>query len=235
MISDLSPDRAARILIIEDEPMLREAMTAYLNIDGFHCQSVGSLAGFKAFLTSGQTAQAMVFDLGLPDGDVLEILKPFIQSHPNVGTVIVSARGALSQRIEGLNRGVDFYFQKPVDMQELSLVLKKLTQRVNKTMSLVWTFDATAWRLHSPTGEYMPVTLREKILLEMALAKPGTPFSRDALAKAWGFDPLLFDFRRMEALVRRLRKKCLVQLQCDLPLSTMYGFGFVFNAEAAEG
>lgn len=62
------------------------------------------------------------------------------------------------------------------------------------------------------------------------MKQPGLPVSRDVLAKAWGFDPLIYDFRRMESTLRRLRKKCQDELGCPLPLITIYGLGFVFNS-----
>jgi DNA-binding response OmpR family regulator len=74
--------------------------------------------------------------------------------------------------------------------------------------------------------------LREKIIIELVMAVPGLPVSRDVLAKAWGFDSRIYDFRRMESMVRRLRNKCVRQLGCALPLATVYGMGFVFNIES---
>ena len=68
----------------------------------------------------------VVFDLGLPDGDRLDGIGLLADVSPDVGVVIVSARGAVEQRIEGLNRGADVYLQKPVDLAELSVILKKL-------------------------------------------------------------------------------------------------------------
>jgi len=71
--------------------------------------------------------------------------------------------------------------------------------------------------------------MRERITMKLVMASPGVPVRRDVLAKAWGFDPLIYDFRRMESTIRRLRNKCEQQLGCPLPLATIYGYGFVLN------
>jgi DNA-binding response OmpR family regulator len=221
------------ILLIEDEPLLRDAMMAYLNLDGFHCHSVGSLDGFRAFQASGQTVDVMVFDLGLPDGDGLDAIGPLVDISPDIGVVIVSARGAVTERIEGLKRGADAYLPKPVDLVELSLILKKLVRRSQNKPVHAWRLDRTTWRLQAPTGAEVALTMREQITLGLVMAKPGTPVSRDVLVKAWGFDPVIYDFRRMESTLRRLRNKCQDELGCALPLVTIYGFGFVFEQRAS--
>lgn len=218
-----------RILLIEDESLLCETMMAYLNLDGFRCQSVGSLAGFKAFQASGQTVDVVVFDLGLPDGDGLDAIGPFAVVNPNVGVVIVSARGAVEQRIEGLNRGADVYLQKPVDLAELSVILRTLARRMQKKPENSWLLDNKTWQLIAPSGLALTLTMRERITMKLVMASPGVPVRRDVLAKAWGFDPLIYDFRRMESTIRRLRNKCEQQLGCPLPLATIYGYGFVLN------
>lgn len=218
-----------RILLVEDEPLLREAMMAYLNIDGFHCQSVGSLAGLNAFQASGQTVDVIVFDLGLPDGDGLDAVATFVNANPDVLVAIASARGTTNQRIEGLRRGADVYLTKPVDLAELSLVLKKLAERAQKKQAIGWQLDNKSWVLKAPTGSVVKLTMRELVALELTMAKRGTPVSRDVLAKAWGFKPQNYDFRRMDSALRRLRIKCQDELGFALPLSSVYGYGFVFN------
>lgn len=221
---------APRILLIEDEPMLRDTMMSYLNIDGFHCQSVGSLAGFRAFRASGQSVDVVVFDLGLPDGDGLEALGAFAAANPGVRIVIASAKGSVEQRIEGLNKGADAYLPKPINLIELSVILKKLARQAKVNPISIWSLDSKSWRLKAPSGDEITLTLREKLTLELTMKQPGLPVSRDVLAKAWGFDPLIYDFRRMESTLRRLRKKCQDELGCPLPLITIYGLGFVFNS-----
>jgi len=218
-----------RILLVEDDPLLCDAMMTYLNLDGFHCQSVGSLAGFRAFQASGQTVDVVVFDRGLPDGDGLDAIGPLCSVSPDLAVVIVSGNGAVEQRIEGLSRGADMYLTKPVDLAELSIVLKKLSRRAHEKQTGSWQLDETGWRLIGPAGTAVTLTMREQIALKLVMAEPGLPVNRDKLAKAWGFDPRIYDFRRMESMLRRLRNKCRDELGCALPLVTIYGFGFVFE------
>ena len=223
--------KKTRILLVEDETMLRDAMTTYLNIDGFDCQSVGSLADFNAFLASGQTVDVVVFDLGLPDGDALDTVLVVRDHYPDVRIVIASARGAVHQRIEGLNKGADAYLQKPVDLAELSALLKSLAYRMQVKSDGSWSLDAKTWFLKAPSGAVMKLQLREKVMMEVVMAIKGSAVSRDAIIRAWGHNPASYDIRRMEAMVRRLRIRCQLETGSPLPLTTVYGHGYVFNQQ----
>lgn len=224
-----------RVLIVEDEPLLRDAMVAFLNLDGCHCQGVESLSALRAWQASEQVTDVVVLDLGLPDGDGLDAIAPLVAQRPNIGVIVVSARGQPAQRIQGLQQGADAYLTKPVELAELSLMLKRLSRRSQQAGAGAWALDASTWRLSSPQGHAVLLTLREKQLLSVLMASAGQAVGRDQLAAALGVDPLGYDYRRMEILVRRLRAKCERQLDTPLPLETVYGQGYVFKGAARVG
>jgi len=100
---------------------------------------------------------------------------------------------------------------------------------VQKKPEDIWLLNSKTWQLIAPSGAALMLTMREQIAMKLVMASPGVPVSRDVLAKAWGFQPLIYDFRRMESTVRRLRNKCEQQLGCPLPLVTVYSHGFVLK------
>lgn len=219
-----------KVLVIEDEADLREALASYLRLDGFTTDAADSLQEAQALLNA-RHYDVVLLDLGLPDGDGLE----WLQQHSDLmrtGLIITSARGTKAQRISGIRCGADAYFVKPVDLEELSLHVINLARRVNPHKSRGWELHQVDWRLISSTGTTVKLTRSEVHFLKPLMQNPGNPIGRDVLIAQLGHDQTYYDTRRMEIMVRRLRKK--IESQCGepLPVETVYGRGFAFTAEA---
>jgi DNA-binding response OmpR family regulator len=218
-----------QLLVVEDEPELREAMVEYLHFDGFHCQGIGSLREAHQWLDK-QTPDILVLDLGLSDGDGLTLLDDPRLSQ--VGVIITTARSRPEDRLSGVRKGADAYLVKPIQLEELSMVIRNLHQRLRvreiSEPRFGWKLRRIQWTLISPNGISLVLTRSEMLVLTEIAKAVGTGASRKALISCLGQNPETYDWRRMEILVRRLRKKCQSAFEIELPLRTVHGYGYAF-------
>lgn len=223
-----SHDQAAgRILVIEDEPELLEATVTYLNMEGFVADGVSGLRAATQWMRT-HPFDVLILDLGLGDGDGLSWLAGS-ESLRHKGVIITTARGESHQRIEGIKAGADVYLVKPVQLEELAWLVTNLLRRMGSSTSPNWTVNRTDWTLRSASGLAVKLTHSEWVLMQTMADKPGAVVPRQALAISLGHDPEVYDFRRMEILVRRLRNKVKTSLGCELPLETVRKVGYAFT------
>lgn len=216
-----------RILIIEDEAPLRDAMMTFLRLDGFIVDGVGTLHAAKLWRASN-AMDLMILDLGLPDGDALK----WLETNPvgKAGLVISSARSLPQERIQGMKSGADAYLVKPVQLEELSLLLKNLLRRLKTPELTAWSLDKVNWTLADPNGRTIKLTHSEALIIQMLSHSPGAAVSKKEIAFALGHQPESYDMRRMEILIRRLRNKARDNLGTELPLETAHRLGYAFTA-----
>ncbi len=221
------PQQAGRVLVVEDEAPLREAMVTFLNMDGLRAEGVGSLHAATLW-RSKHVMDLMVLDLGLPDGDALQ----WLEANPvgKAGLVICSARGHPQERIAGMQSGADAYLVKPVQLEELSLLVQKLLKRLLTPAGTTWTLDKINWTLAAPSGRALKLTHSEAQVIQMLAHSPGAAVSKNDIVIALGHQPATYDMRRMEILIRRLRNKAKEQLGTELPLETAHRLGYAFTA-----
>jgi DNA-binding response OmpR family regulator len=226
-ISPASPD-GIRVLVLEDEPDLQEAIVTFLNMEGFIADGVGSLRAAEHWMRT-HPFDILILDLGLPDGDGLSWLMTRTDL-PEKGVIITSARSEGMDRITGAKAGADVYLTKPIQLEELTLMVKNLSRRIRSKAEQAWTLSKMKWMLLSPEGAMIKLTRSEMVLLANFAATPGEVISRATIIKSLGQNPDDYDPRRMEVLVRRLRVKTKETLGFELPLETVHKQGFVFTA-----
>jgi DNA-binding NarL/FixJ family response regulator len=130
-----SPDLQAalasqpQLLVVEDDVCYRELVLADLTAMGFPCRGVGSRADMDAALAE-QAVGIVLLDLNLGEEDGLAIARDLRETQPLLGIIMMTTRGMVEQRIEGLVVGADVYLVKPVDMRELGSVIRNLYRRV---------------------------------------------------------------------------------------------------------
>jgi DNA-binding response OmpR family regulator len=217
-----------RVLVIEDEAALLEALVTYLNMEGFSADGVASLNAASQWMRTHQF-DILVLDLGLPDGDGLKWLGENAQLREK-GVIITTARGEGQQRVEGIRAGADIYLVKPIELEELASLVNNLMRRLQTKASPQWSLSRTNWTLQSPSGVAIKLTHSESMLLRKMAEHPGQAVSRQDLALSLDHDPEAYDFRRMEILVRRLRNKTKETLGSELPLETVHKVGYAFAA-----
>ena len=222
------PPQAPYTLVVEDDPDQREAIVTFLNLEGIAADGVGSLGLAERWL-SIHRLDILVMDLGLPDGDGLDWIAQ--QSDlKDKGVIVTTARGLPEERVKGVKTGVDSYLVKPIHLEELTAVVQNLYRRLIKPQQEEgWVLDVLGWELIAPNRERLRLTRSETLVLNVLGGCGGAGASRDALVAGLGHNPDLYDWRRMEILVRRLRGKVEQNLKIPLPLRTVHGFGYAFT------
>lgn len=217
-----------RILIVEDDAEYRDALCSIFNLEGFTADGVGSIAAFEAWRRTHKQ-DLLIVDRQLPDGDGFQVLA----RHREVAdspVIVLTARGDLPERVAGLEADADYYLVKPVPMDELIALLHRLQRRCQPENRGHWTIDPKTWRLHTPDDIEILLTRRELAVLMQFVDIQGQPLSRQEIAVGMGENPMVYDPRRLEILIRRLRNKVEELTGTTIPLTTVYGVGFSFNS-----
>jgi len=199
-----------RVLLVEDDPMVGDAVRKGLANAGFTVDWVRDGRAAELALEANQYAAA-VLDLGLPRRDGMEVLRELRKRENALPVIVVTARDAVSDRIAGLNAGADDYLTKPFDLDELIARIRALMRRnAGRVQSVMQCGDLTLdpekreARLH---GELLSLSARELALLEILIEKPGVVLSREALEErlfGWGEEP---SSNALEVHLHNLRRK----------------------------
>lgn len=227
-----------RILLVEDDPALAQAVCGYLRTKSYTVDAVATLA--QARVHAGTTAYAAVLlDLHLPDGDGLALMPQLrAQASPPV-TIVVTARDQVSDRIRGLDAGADDYLIKPYDPEELLARLRAVNRRLASgqgtgasVLQCAGLQIDLARELVRRGGAPVLLTPKEWALLRVLAARPDKLHRREALLDAlYGFDAEA-DSNTLEVFVSRLRRKLgrdAIQTQRGL------GYRLVTEGDAACG
>jgi two-component system response regulator QseB len=201
-----------RLLLVEDDPMIGEALRAGLKRDGFTVDWVREARAAQAALrTAPLPFELLLLDLGLPGGDGLELLKAERQRGLALPVLIITARDAVSDRVQGLDAGADDYLIKPFDLDELGARIRALLRRRGARPAVM--LEHLGVRLdpasHEVTRDGAAVALspREFALLQLLLERPGTILSRAQLEErlyGWGEE---VESNAVEVHIHGLRKK----------------------------
>ena len=220
-----------RLLIVEDEPKTATLLSATLVKDGFEViRAEDGSAGLKQAMGGG--FDALLVDIMLPTLDGLSLVKQLRANGDTTPVIMLSARGEVEQRVEGLDAGADDYLPKPFAMSELMARLRSLLRRNSQQKPVVLsvadlTFDQSS-RETRRGGKRIELSARESLLLECLLRAEGRVVSRrDILASVWEyeFDP---GTNLVDVYVRRLRDK----IDRDLPpplIQTLRGLGYALR------
>jgi two-component system, OmpR family, response regulator len=214
-----------RILVVEDDPLLADGLQAGLKQAGFDADRAQDGVEAELALTSHSYA-AVLLDLGLPRLDGLALLKKLRTRGDRVPVLILTARDAIDQRIQGLDSGADDYVVKPVDLGELAARLRALVRRSKGEAASI--LEVGELRLDPAAREVTfrgrPVELqpREFAMLQELILNAGRVLSREQLVErlyAWGEE---IESNAIEVHVHHLRRK----LAPDL-IRTVRGVGYL--------
>jgi len=222
-------EKPLSIVIVEDEPELREYLREGLSYFGFEVRGVGDGAELDAALIK-KPAHIVILDLGLPREGGLEI-SARLRDNPTLGIIILTARSMTEERILGLESGADHYFVKPVDIGELAAAIKNLGRRLARPSATPWSFSAESSSLLTPNNICVALTAQECILLELLFAHLGKNVSRQQIFKALGQPDDISSNARVEVLISRLRAKVLKSdPTASLPLRARHNLGYIMLA-----
>lgn len=220
-----------RLLIIEDNERLAGLIANGLDRQGYACDKAASLEDADDCIGAADY-DAVILDLGMPDGDGLEWLARARRAGCMVPALILTARGALGDRIAGLDAGADDYLVKPAEVDEIAARLRALLRRPGNRAPTVMTSGAlafdTASRMGTIGGTPLDLSRREADLLEVLMRREGCVVQRGAIEEAlYSFnDPVTPN--AIEAVISRLRRK-LEECGETGRLHTVRGVGYMLT------
>lgn len=217
-----------KILVVEDERKVAGFVAQALAEQSYATRVAGSCAAARAALAE-DAFDAVVLDLGLPDGDGLDLLSEWRASGFNEPVLILSARDAVADRIGGLNRGADDYLPKPFSVDELVARVRSLLRRHAGAKTTVLAhrglrLDLLARELRVD-GRPVELTSKEFALAELFMQNPGRVLTRTLIGeKVWeaSYD---METNLIDVYVRRLRAKLEAPGQAPL-IRTVRGTGY---------
>ncbi|MGO9802952.1 MAG: response regulator [Steroidobacteraceae bacterium] len=213
-----------RLLLVEDDPMIGEAIRAGLKREGFAVDWVTNAAAGSAALDA-EPYELLLLDLGLPGGDGLTLLKALRGRGQDTPVLIITARDAVADRVAGLDAGADDYLVKPFDLEELAARIRALLRRKSGRSGPQLehsgvTLDPATHRV-TQGGEEVVLSPREFALLELLLERPGTILSRSQIEErlyGWGEE---VESNAVEVHIHGLRRKLGAQF-----ILTVRGVGY---------
>lgn len=219
------------ILIIEDEIQLCRSIAEGLRIDGYEADvCFDGEEGFS--LCMSENYDLILLDLNLPGMDGLEILCRFREHNTSTPVLILSARGQIQGKVEGLDLGANDYLTKPFHFEELEARIRSLTRRkfVQEDICLKWeqlTFD-TRTREASVNGTPLALTRKESSLLEYFLLHQNRVISPEEMIEhIWDGSVNTFS-NSIRVHISALRKKLRAALGFD-PIQNKIGQGYILE------
>ncbi len=222
-----------RILIIEDEKLLREDVIDYLSDNGYKCDFSTTVKGGIQKLNDSVYSCALI-DVGLPDGSGMEIVEHIKTQFPEMGVIIITAKNALEDKLNGLKIGADDYLTKPFHLSELNARLHAVLRRRNFGGKNSLKFDGleidTTEKKVTANQSQLQLTKKEYDILVYLASNPTHLITKEALADAiWGDKAEMassFDF--VYSQIKNLKKK-LNEAGLKDYIKVVYGMGYKFK------
>ena len=201
---------AMRLLLVEDDPMIGEAVRDLLRAEGYAVDWANDGDMADAALAT-QAYDLVLLDLGLPRRDGLAVLRDLRSRKDRTPVLIATARDGVAQRVQGLDAGADDYVLKPYDLEELLARIRALLRRAAGRAEPVYEHQGIsvtpATREVLVQGRPVSLSAREWAVLEALIARPGTVLSRQQLEDklyGWGGE---ISSNAVEVYIHGLRKK----------------------------
>lgn len=238
----MHPRLPARVLLVDDDPALRELLRDYLGLSGFQVDEAEDGVQMRQRMAAAPP-DVVVLDIMLPGEDGLNLART-LRLHSNLPILMLSARGDEIDRVVGLEVGADDYLSKPFSPRELLARLRALLRRSGSAPQAAepgvqqfsfgpFVLDDAARRLLRD-GMEVPINGAEFDLLSVFVKHPNRVLSRDALV-GWlkGHERDAFD-RSVDVRVTRLRRTIEVDPAHPQFVRTVRGEGYLFNPRGPE-
>ena len=220
------------VLVVDDEPIVRDVVVRYLQRDGYDTLEAGDGDAARAIIESGK-ADLVVLDLMLPGTDGLTLCR-WIREDSELPVIMLTARGEAADRIVGLEIGADDYVTKPFSPRELAIRVRNVLKRMESPPAAPERLEFDGLTIDGRTREVhvnrKPVRLtgKEFDLLYFLASNAREVFSRKQLMdRVWGYEAAL-DTGTVTVHIRRLRSK--IEPDPSLPrhVETLWGVGYRF-------
>lgn len=225
------PSQAPLVYLVDDDEDFREEMVAGLarlglDIHGFHTAA----EFYRAY--AGRAPDIVILDIALEGEGGLSIAS-HLRASQSVGIVMATGRGAVEDRVNGLQQGADAYLVKPIDIRELAATVTALNERLSRHAppslppSPSWALVEGGWVLTDGLGNRLRLTSSEQRFLERLFLERGNTVERRALVEALGADVYDFNYAHLDTIASRLRRRA-QKSGMQLPLHAVRGQGFAF-------
>lgn len=232
------------ILLVEDEPHLAFNMELNLQAEGYEVTVAAD--GLEAMRLYGEKGpfSLIILDVMMPGLNGFDVASRIRESDKATGILMLTARAAETDILEGLERGADDYMTKPFSLQELLLRVRRMAARSemlkpqNQSKAEILCFDGARWNpstleLHSPQGNFLLTSLEAKVLSEF-LNHPQEVLSRKhLLTQVWGLNGNV-ETRTVDNFVMRLRKFLEQDPSKPRILQSIRGRGYKFCANISR-
>lgn len=215
-----------RLLVVEDNPDLADAVAARLRSEGHAVDVAASLRDAEDALAVADYALVLL-DLGLPDGSGLALLRACRAAGNATPVIVATARDQITDRIAGLDAGADDYVVKPYDLDEIAARVRANARRAQNAPAPVivldgLTVDRARGRIFAAGGDEIRLTQREWALFDALLGARGRVLGKARLEDAlYAFDTEI-EGNAVEVYVSRLRRKLGAQV-----IETRRGLGYL--------
>jgi DNA-binding response OmpR family regulator len=220
----------ATVLVVDDEPIVREVVVRYLEREGHRTLEAGDGDAARGMIERADP-DLVVLDVMLPGADGLELCR-WIRGRSELPVIMLTARGEEADRIVGLELGADDYVTKPFSPRELAARVRTVLRRSAPSPPAATTLAFGDIELERETrearksGAPIRLTVKEFDLLWFLASHPRRVFSRDQLmASVWGYTAAL-DTGTVTVHVRRLREKIEDDPSQPRYLETVWGIGY---------
>jgi DNA-binding response OmpR family regulator len=220
------------VLVVDDEPIVRDVVVRYLRRDGFDTLEAGDGDTARKLIENG-APQLVVLDVMLPGTDGLTLCR-WIRSRGDLPVIMLTARGEEADRIVGLELGADDYVTKPFSPRELAVRVRTVLRRTGNASLSAERLELGALTIDARTREVtlgeeiLRLTAKEFDLLFFLASHPRQVFSRDQLMdRVWGYSTIL-DTGTVTVHMQRLRSKIEPDPKSPRHLETVWGVGYRF-------
>lgn len=219
-----------KVLIVEDEPSLRDVLVSFLKKEQYVVECAGTYHGAMAKVMEFDY-DCILLDIMLPDGDGLTLLRKLRDIRKDRNVIIISAKDSVDDKIAGLDLGADDYLSKPFHLAELNARIRNVIRRKdlkgdNDIMAGNVRIDTANFDVYV-AGHKLDLSRKEYDILRYFMTRPNHLIDKIRLAEAvWGdhIDQAdNFDF--IYAQIKNLRRK-MNDAQADIEIKAVYGLGY---------
>lgn len=200
-----------RVLVVEDDEMLRNGLQVGLGLSGLVVDAVSTCVDADTALAGDLPYDAVVLDVMLPDGSGLSVLRALRQRRDSVPVLLLTAKDTVADRIGGLDLGADDYLGKPFDLDEVAARLRAIVRRAagRSASALQWldiSLDPARLRVEKD-GREIRLSRREFSVLRALMDRPGSILSKSQIEeKLYGWQEEI-ESNVIEVHVHHLRSK----------------------------
>ncbi len=251
-LADDADDRPARIVIVDDDPGLRELLTEFLVENGLGVEAVANGTALRARLVQ-RPCDLVILDMMMPGEDGLSVLRGLTHTADPPGIIMLSALGSEVDRVVALEMGADDYVTKPSTPREILARIRSVLRRRHRTVSggsyiggggeagriarlhttyrfTGWTLNCRARSLQAPGGDVIALTEGEFQMLDAFVTRPNAVHTREDMIALSGRTDMSSKDRTVDVNISRLRRKLAAFDDTEI-IRTVRGKGYLFIAD----